>query len=288
MERSVEHAWYVIVILVKLTITTDLPIVPLAVAAPAAIGALAYLNARTQFWYDRILVNCDLKSKGRIIWGLIRDNLNLFYLLEKRAKAWSTADKVFFWFEGRTWTYAQTYDTVLRYGAWMRDELGVKSQDIVAVDYQNSNQFVFLWLGLWSIGARPAFINYNLSGAAVSHCLKTASARVCIIDPNVAQNVGADVRDALPDINFVDFTPNLEAKVLATAPDRSPDSARAGIQFHHMAALVYTSGTTGMPKPAIVSWGKCYVGGTFASTLMGRGSHDTMYTVSRPSSRAVQ
>lgn len=255
-------------------------------AAPAAAGALAYLNARTQFWYDTLLVNCDVKGKGRILWGLLRDRLNLFYLLESRATSWSTANKVFFWFENQIWTYAQTYDSVLRYGAWLRKELGVKPGDIVAVNSQNSNQFVFLWLGLWSIGAKPAFMNYNLTGAPLAHCLKTANTKLCIVDPNVAHNVGADTRKELAYIRFVDFTAELEAKVLATAPERAPDSTRAGTQFHEMSSIVFTSGTTGMPKPGIVSWGKCYIGGTYASTLMGRGS-DIMYTVSTPSQAIV-
>lgn len=226
-------------------------------------------------------MSCNLKSRGRILWGLARDQLNLFYFLESRAKSWSTANKVFFWFEGQTWTYAETYDAVLRYGSWLRNELGVQPKDIVAVDFQNSNQFVFIWLGLWSIGARPAFINYNLTGAAVTHCLKTASVKVCIVDPNVAHNVGQDVRAQLPGVRFIDFDSEVEAHVLATSPDRAPDSARAGEEFHSMSSLVFTSGTTGMPKPAIVSWGKCYVGGTYASTLMGRGN-DIMYTVRKP------
>ncbi|KAL2208314.1 acetyl-CoA synthetase-like protein [Sarocladium strictum] len=246
--------------------------VPLAVAAPAAVGAFAYLNAKTQLWYDKLLVTCDAKGKARLLWGTIRDRLNLFYLLESRANSWSTANKVFFWFEGQEWTYAQTYDTVLRYGTWMRKELGVKPNDIVAVDFQNSNQFVFIWLGLWSIGARPAFINYNLTGAALVHCLQTASVKVCLVDPNVAASVTEDVRAQSPGVTFINFDPSLEARVLATTPERADDSTRAGAEFQHMSSLVFTSGTTGMPKPAIVSWGKCYVGGTYASTLMGRGN----------------
>ncbi|KAH7166345.1 hypothetical protein EDB81DRAFT_284429 [Dactylonectria macrodidyma] len=206
------------------------------------------------------------------------DRLNLFYLVEAMAKNPRTADRVLLVFEGRRYSYAEAYDTILRYGHWLRAEMGVKPKDVVAMDFQNSPTFVFLWWGLWSIGAKPAFINYNLAGEPLTQCLRVATSSLCIIDPDIAGQVTQDVRDQLPDMRFLVLTPDVEAKILAYEPVRAPDSDRSENSLSNLAILIYTSGTTGLPKPAIVSWGKLIVGGTVASKLIGRGDGDIMYT----------
>ncbi|CAI4214527.1 unnamed protein product [Parascedosporium putredinis] len=139
----------------------------------------------------------------------------------------------------------------LRYGAWLRQAHGVKPQDIVAMDFENSDIFVFLWMGIWSIGAKPAFMNYNLSGPTLTHCVKTSNASLLLVDPNVASNVTDDVRKDLSHVRIVELNPGLEREILSTEPQRRPDSERTEEFGHGLAILIYTSGTTGMPKPAI-------------------------------------
>ncbi|POR39062.1 Fatty acid transporter protein [Tolypocladium paradoxum] len=252
--------------------------VPLALAAPAAAAALAYINARTGFWYDRLLLKGAVKSVGRILLRERWDRLNLFYVLEDRAKHPSTANKDLLIFEGTRLTYADIYDKVLRYGTWFKQRLGIEPNDIVAMDFQNSDAFVIVWWALWSIGAKPAFINYNLTGAPLSHCIKAATTKLCLVDPHVAPNVGDDVKAELPDVEFVVLGPELAAEALASPPTRPPDSDRHEETLSGMATLIYTSGTTGMPKPAVVTWSKCIVGCTIPEVLVGRGSKDVMYT----------
>jgi len=52
------------------------------------------------------------------------------------------------------------------------------------MDFVNSEVFIWVWFGLWSIGAKPAFINYNLTGGPLIHTLKTSSARLVLVDEN--------------------------------------------------------------------------------------------------------
>ncbi|KAM5350635.1 hypothetical protein ACJ41O_007140 [Fusarium nematophilum] len=252
--------------------------VPLAVSAPAIAATLAYLNARSSAWYDFILLRNVLTAAARMYYREFADRLSLFYLLEAGAKKASTANRPLIIFEGKRLSYADVYDRVLRYGTWLKREMGVKKGDIVAMDYQNSDTFILLWLGLWSIGAKPAFLNYNLSGASLAHCIEAATTKLCIVDPAVEANVGQDVRDKLPGVRFVVHTPEVEAQILATEAVRAPDEERSEKSLSNMAILIYTSGTTGMPKAAVVSWGKCIVGGTMSQKLLDRGNGDVMYT----------
>jgi acyl-CoA synthetase (AMP-forming)/AMP-acid ligase II len=120
-----------------------------------------------------------------------RDTLNLFYELESQATS-SHANHPWIVFQGQKWTYAQAYDVVLRYGAWLKSE-GVEKDEIVAMDFVNSEVFIWVWFGLWSIGAKPAFINYNLMGKPLVHTIKTSTARLVLVDENARDKFTEDV-----------------------------------------------------------------------------------------------
>lgn len=162
--------------LTKLT-TTVLPL-----ALPAAAASLAYLNARHGISHDIPLFSAFIRSAVTGSRDERRDTLNLFYELESHAQS-SRSNHPWIIFQGQTWTYAQAYDIVLRYGAWLKSE-GVEKDEIVAMDFVNSEVFIWVWFGLWSIGAKPAFINYNLTGKPLVHTIKTSTARLVLVDEN--------------------------------------------------------------------------------------------------------
>ncbi len=167
----------------------------------------------------------------------------------------------------------------LRYGAWLRKRHGVLERDIVAFEHQNSETFIFLWFGIWAIGAKPAFINYNLQGAALTHTLRVSTAKIAIIDPLVAGSLTDEVRQEFPDVNFITFTPEVEAEAQRQEPTRYPDSTRSESETANLAVLIYTSSTTGMPKPAVVSWTKFYSSGNLSATGTGLKPGEVYYTV---------
>jgi acyl-CoA synthetase (AMP-forming)/AMP-acid ligase II len=251
---------------------------PVPLAAAGAVAGAAYLNARFSLAHDLLY----FRISASVLYGLFRatraDKINVFYVLEKHALDKSTAGRIFLLFEGKSYTYAETYQTVLRYGAWMHDHHGVRERDIVALDYQNSDTFFFLWMAIWAIGAKPAFINYNLQGDALTHCLRASTAKLAIVDPLVAKSVTDEIRQEFPGVKFVVFAPELEAEAQRQNPIRFPDSVRTESEYVNMAILIYTSGTTGMPKPAVVSWAKVYMGANMSAKGVGLTRDDIFYT----------
>lgn len=123
-----------------------------------------------------------------------RDQLNLFYELEALVES-TRADHPWIIFHAQTWTYKQAYDLILRYGTWLKSK-GVQPGDIVAMDFVNSDTFIWIWFGLWSIGAKPAFINYNLTGKSLIHTIRTSTASLVLVDEeskaNFAEHVMAE------------------------------------------------------------------------------------------------
>ena len=218
-----------------------------------------------------------------------RDRLNLFYVLEQHALNASTAKKPFVIYDHREWTFYEVYQNALRYGAWIKQTYGVQPGEVVAMDFMNSAAFIFMWMGLWSIGAVPAFINYNLAKASLTHSVKASTARLLFVDGEVrglfppeqlAMFASPDFRQGGGSVEVVFYDKELECQILRTEPVREPDSSRSGQEARGMAMLIYTSGTTGLPKPAIVSWNKCFVGSNFLSMWMGFRKTDRVYTVS--------
>ncbi|KAF4624798.1 hypothetical protein G7Y89_g13372 [Cudoniella acicularis] len=241
--------------------------VPLALAAPAAAATLAYLNARTGFSYDLSLIGPAVKAGLDVSRREKNDRLNFFYVLEDHAQGAASND-VFLIHGGREWTYKEVYQTALKYGTWLKTKYNVKPKDIVAMDFMNSEKFVFVWFGLWEIGARPAFINYNLADKALTHCIKVATASLVLVDPEVQHNITQEVRDGLPGVTVEVFTPELEAEAISIQAEREPNASRSESKPQNMAMLIFTSGTTGMPKAAIL--GLCMVLMTGGSIIIGR------------------
>lgn len=256
--------------------------VPLPAAVAGALAGTAYLNARFSLAHDWLFFRIIGSTLLNLTWAKRVDNINLFYVLEKHARNNSLTGKPFVIFEGKEYSYAETYDKVLRYGTWLRKRLGVKERDIVALNYQNSETFVFLWFALWAIGAKPAFINYNLQGAALTHCLQKSTANLVLVDPLFASSITEQLREGLSGVKFVVFNTDAKSEAGAQVPVRYPDEVRTEPDPTNMALLIYTSGTTGMPKPAIVTWKKIYGGAAVSTKGTNAGQKDIFYTVSSP------
>jgi acyl-coenzyme A synthetase/AMP-(fatty) acid ligase len=241
---------------------TGVYVVPISFAAPAALVASAYLNARWQLGYDlSILSSLILAQIGSRKLDR-QDRVNIFYRLEEKAQSPKDAERTFLIYEGKRWSYKEAYGLTLKYGTWLKNTHGVNPKEIVALDATNVPKTVFLMLGLWSIGAYPAFINYNLTDKPLLHCIRTSTARIVLVDDEIQDKFSPGVMEALAASDFRSSGGPVKVVVVNYAVEdhiamlqavREPDSTRSGagiVAGDKMALLMYTSGTTGMPKPA--------------------------------------
>lgn len=267
----------------------------LSTLLPATSAVLTYLYARLGLSNDLPLINAFIQIQYEQYNLERRDELNLFYILEKLAVGTpgagqstpKTAERTFIVYQNREWTFKQTYEIVLKYGNWLKTKLGINPSEVVAVDFMNCDVFVFIWFGLWAIGAKPAFVNYNLKGASLVHCVQASTARVLLADQRL-QPIVSTVVDKLTfpseegnnaiatnrPVRTVIFSPELEDKILGMEGLRLSNEVRAGQRGTDMAALIFTSGTTGLPKPAIVSWTKMSAASLFVAKSMSLGPRD--------------
>lgn len=181
-------------------------------------------------------------------------------------------------FEMRKYTFRQLYEIVAKYARVLKFDYGVKPGDTVALDSVNKDEYVFVWYALWSLGAKPAFINYNLKDKPLVHCVVAAKSSLVVVDEEVADNV-KEVESQLGGVPTVYMTDAFRSKVSAakpyysTAAERNPND-----QLFDTGMLIYTSGTTGLPKAAVMSWQKCIIGGSSYGAVNRISPKDTIYS----------
>jgi len=266
--------------------------IPLVAALPAAVASLAYLDAKYLISADLWAIKNALTHQAFMPALEKQDRVNIFYNFEGFAKDPKSAQRAFVVtpkdpaspYAKTEWTYAEAYEVVLKYARWLKEVHRIQKNEIIAMDFKNKPQFIWLWLALWSLGAVPAFINSNLRDVAFVHCVRISSARLLVIDSEIQdvlteearKQLGPDERGRATEVCVLDsYT---ETRIASMEPYRAADEARSGAKISTPAMLIYTSGTTGLPKAANVNWGKPLSGMRFFSRLNGLGPEDRYYT----------
>nr|XP_023908601.1 fatty acid transporter protein-like [Quercus suber] len=267
--------------------------IPRKIAIPAAAASLAYLNAKFGIVHDSFNIFSAIKFQKQLAQLDKDDRVSVFYVFEKLATETASANRTFLVVPsdavepGRQseWTYAEAYETVLKYARWLKEVHHVQKNEIVAMDFTNGPEFIWLWFALWSLGAKPAFINTNLRSNAFVHCVKISTSRLLLVDRAIREVLTDETRAALgtPDENGQTVQVQiLEADIASTIgtgePYRAPDAERSGDLVSSPSILIYTSGTTGLPKAAKVNWGKPLSGCLFFCKLLALKSTDRYFT----------
>jgi len=154
------------------------------------------------------------------------------------------------WSRTKTYTWQETHDRAIQWAHFFLSH-GVKPGDMVATYLMNAADFLVLWLGLMAIGCAPAHLNYHLKGDALLHCLKVADVKLFVVDeePECAERF-ADVKERIEELGVKAFTVD-EALLqsIYAGPTNDPGASyRENVVGSDPTCLLYTSGTTGLPK----------------------------------------
>ncbi|MEU6476837.1 fatty acyl-CoA synthetase [Streptomyces sp. NPDC047017] len=143
----------------------------------------------------------------------------------------------------RAWTYAALDDAVSRAAGVLRG-LGLAPGDRVAAYGHNSDAYLIAFLACARAGLVHVPVNQNLTGDDLAYLLAQSGSALVLTDPDLAGRLPGGVR-RLP---LRDAAGSLLAALADTAPYDGPEP-----RAEDLAQLLYTSGTTALPKGAMMT-----------------------------------
>lgn len=169
--------------------------------------------------------------------------------------------------EGRTWSYDQIDALAAQLTNVVRAH-GVRTGDRVAVQSPNSVEWLALHLGLLRAGAVQLPLNPAYTDAEVAALLYDAEPTLVVRDT---------AREVLPGPwAHLTLDASGHGSLLDEASAQSVEADGAELSGDSPAALLYTSGTTGRPKGALLSHGNLWHNATTLVAAWGFGPDDVL------------
>ncbi|KAH0626668.1 hypothetical protein JD844_001762 [Phrynosoma platyrhinos] len=110
----------------------------------------------------------------------------LDYFLEKVQKH---PEKPFILFGEEVYSYQDVDRRSSQVARVLRDHVGLKEGETVAVFLQNVPAYVWVWMGLEKIGCTMACINYNIRSKSLLHVLSSCEAKVLLTTPGECSKI---------------------------------------------------------------------------------------------------
>ena len=183
--------------------------------------------------------------------------------------------------QGESTTYEELLDLSERVSTGLR-ELGVRSEERIAMVLLDSPQFVATFLGALRIGAIPVLTNPLLPGRDLARIIADSRARVIVVSPERADSVAA-ILDGASEITDVVSAGDTSIAGGPTWPQfcgMNTDAKPFTTWRDSPAFWLCTSGTTGMPKLAMHTHGDIPdTIETYARGVLGITEDDRFFSV---------
>lgn len=159
-----------------------------------------------------------------------------------RSRALSTPDAIALDDGNEHTTYAQLLDRIDRLSGLLAAR-GIHRGDRIAILSRNRSEYVELELAAAARGAIVACLNWRLARPELRHCVELVGPSLVVAEPDLVSAL-ADI----PGIAPLEFGAPYEAALTAISPANATE-----IDPEDGLVILYTSGTTGLPKAAVVS-----------------------------------
>jgi len=202
-------------------------------------------------------------------------------MLEAAAKKYPGA--VYFWFEGKQYTYGQVLDQSRRV-AHAFAGLGVKKGDHVAVLMENCPEFIFTWFGLALLGVIEAPFNPFHKGNILEYLINYSDAEILVISSSFIDEIKS-VEDRIEKVKTIIIEGQFDGYAFRkkkALPYSALLQADAGplttdVRYDDIMALMFTSGTTGPSKGVLITHNQAFFVASQYVTVNGAKKGDVGY-----------
>lgn len=163
-------------------------------------------------------------------------------LLERAAQAFPLLDALIY--EDRHITYQELHRQATAVARFLKQE-GLKPRERVIICFENSPEFFIAYYAVLQAGAVVAPVNTFLKERELGHIINDAQPRFIITSPDRVERFAKAEGATPPPIITSDHFPHPGDDYVGDEP--------IDLEPHEMAALLYTSGTTGLPKGVMLS-----------------------------------
>ena len=191
-----------------------------------------------------------------------------------------TPDKPAIVFEGETLSYAALAARIEQTARALKAEFGVSRGDRVAILSLNRPDYLVLLYACARLGAMLVPLNWRLAVAEQLFILSDASAKVLVLEQAFTEILPA-LEKSLPDTSIVglDFTPPRGIAFERVLSRAHGDGRNPHTDLSCPLLIVYTSGTTGRPKGAVLRQQALLWNGVMSQHMHGLTSDDHVLTV---------
>ncbi|KAF6723431.1 Long-chain fatty acid transport protein 6 [Oryzias melastigma] len=171
-------------------------------------------------------------------------------------------DKPFIIYDGSARTYRDVDRRSERLARVFLNTAELKKGDCVAMLMNNEPDYLCVWFGLAKVGCTVAFLNTNIRSKSVLHCLDCCGARTLIVGSDLLECLESILLD-LQQKNIQVWTMKSHMKHTLVrslldqldieSDDRVPAELRATTAIDTPMMYIFTSGTTGLPKAAVIT-----------------------------------
>jgi long-chain acyl-CoA synthetase len=181
--------------------------------------------------------------------------MNIFSALEQSKSRYPERESIVF--GGDPITYAQLYEQASRLSSALKETANLQKGDRVALFLPNRPEFVISYYAAVRLGAIAVSLNVMLKHDEVKFILNDSEAVILLTSSGLLDQVpDASATPALKKILCIDNVERPGVVGIDSLPARTaaPEPA-VDLALDDGAAILYTSGTTGKPKGALLSHG---------------------------------
>jgi fatty-acyl-CoA synthase len=185
--------------------------------------------------------------------------------------------------EGEYMTFRGLSERSNRYARWALRH-GLVKGEVVCLFMPNRPEYLATWIGITLVGGVVALLNTNLLGSALAHCTNIVAPKHIILASELMEAF-ASARPYLKTKAKVwvhgeccsEFL-RIDSELESYSGAKLTQEGRRPVTINDLALLVYTSGTTGLPKAANVSHYRMMLWIHWFAGMLNMTSSDRMFS----------